>query len=218
MDERSERPDSEEGLTLIEVIAVVAVLGILALIGLPMVSCQIQKSRWSSAMNDLMKTRDLIELYEMELGRFPPSLQAAYGDRPVPDTVVYCVDPTDANKGHGNEECTFFDEDNPSGNNNHGGMPGMGYILRTVQGIAPCSNVNFAFLSCCGTEPDVVHCDEEAPSLGHPKNDEPRPCPGSGNGQRQWQRWGNGNGNGEAREMARAEPPRPRLGPRSRFR
>ena len=142
-------------------------------------------------MNDLMTTRDLIEIYEMELGSFPPSLQAAYGDRKVPDTIVYCIDVPDANKGHGNEECTFFDEDNPSGNNNHGGMPGMGYILRTIQGIAPCSNVNFAFLSCCGMEPDVVHCDEEAPSIGHPANDKPAPCPGfSGGGN------GNGGGNG----------------------
>ena len=156
------------GFSMIEIMITGAVLGVIALIVTPAINCHLQSGRVAGILEDMKHARGQVELFEMEQGRFPVDLQEAYGDKTPPHTVVYCIDPGDANAGHGNEECTFFDQGNPSGQNEHGGFPGLGYLLRTHEEIAPCKNIDFAFLSCCGQQPDIVGMDEDRDPPGHP--------------------------------------------------
>ena len=74
----------------------------------------------------------------------------------------------DANAGHGNEECSFFDPDNPSGNNNHGGLPLLGYTLRTDWDLAECADFDYAWTSCCGKELEKISYDTDFQFPGHP--------------------------------------------------
>lgn len=161
-------PHSEAGITMVEVIIILAVISILALIIMPRVLCVIEKSHMSKIASELAHARDSVEAYELELGAWPPDLSDAFGGRPVPTELVYCTDAGDGNAGHGNEWCSFFDNANPSGGNEHGGMPGVGYILATPASLATkCQNVNFIYTTCCGTDPITVHCDEDV-DIGHP--------------------------------------------------
>jgi type II secretory pathway pseudopilin PulG len=159
-----------EGITLLEVLVVIAVIGIVFTILMPRFTCMIAKGHTAEAVQDLRQARDLIETFETELGVFPSSLQEVYRDRPVPDTLVYCIDDVDHNKGHGNETCMFLDWDNPSGKNQHGGFEGIGYLLRTHENLSPCQNIDFIFTSCCGGEPHVVKIGEMKSPPGHPGN------------------------------------------------
>lgn len=172
---------AQQGMTLVEIIVALGVLSVLATIMVPFGLCQMRKAHLASVMEDLMDARAQVELYEAELGVWPPDLETAYQGQKPPTTIVYCTDDDDPNSGHGNEFCSFFDEGNPSGNNNHGGAPYVGYILSTFDGVATCANVRLAWTSCCGREPDIVAVDEDFDMPGHPGNPQ-------GNGQ------GNGRG------------------------
>jgi prepilin-type N-terminal cleavage/methylation domain-containing protein len=160
----------DRGFSMVEILVVGAIISILTLIGVPNLRCHIQKTKLQTAMNDLVDARDRVELFEMEMGHWPATLEQAYGNMKPPETVVYCTENNDGDAGHGNELCTFFDSDNPSGQNNHGGMPALGFFVRTNEGIgAPCVGISFAWLACCGAEPVEVGTDED-PNLGHPGN------------------------------------------------
>lgn len=155
------------GITILELVVVIAVLGIILTIAVPRYTCMMQKSRMASRVDDLRQARDAIEIYQVELGSFPPDLQAAFGNRQPPD-LEYCVDTPDGNSGHGNQFCTFFDPDNPSAPAPQGSALGVGYILRTRPNLAPCAGVDFVWTTCCGREPDTVHFDENGQPPGHP--------------------------------------------------
>lgn len=156
-------------MTILELIIIIAVLGIVAAIMIPRYGCAIQKSRMAEAMEDLERAKGQIEAFKAELGRFPPSLEAAYGDQRPPEDLFYCIDLGDGNAGHGNEWCSFFDPDNPSGNAPVGSLMGIGYILRTKEELAlSCQGVNFAWVTCCGREPQIAGPDDKTP--GHPGN------------------------------------------------
>ena len=167
-DPRTHASPSANGFSMIELMITAGVLGIVVLIATPVVTCNLQAGRVSGILDDMKHARGQIELFEMEQGRFPVDLQEAYGSGKPPDTVIYCIDPGDGNNGHGNEWCTFFDDGNPSGNNQHGGFPGLGYLLKTHADIAPCKDIDFAMLSCCGQQPEIVHTHEDRDPPGHP--------------------------------------------------
>lgn len=165
---RSDARSPESGITMIEVIIVLGVVSILALIVMPRVMCLIEKSKMSKMVSELAHAREAVEAYEIELGAWPPSLDDAFGGRPTPKDLIYCSATGDSNAGHGNEWCSFFDAGNPSGQNEHGGMPGVGYILATPSALAArCQNVNFFYTTCCGGDPIEVSCDDEV-DIGHP--------------------------------------------------
>jgi type II secretory pathway pseudopilin PulG len=187
------RAGLEAGVTLLETVIAVAVVGVLALITVPWMSCTFQKSHFTQVMEDLRQARALIESYEAELGAWPPDLDAAFGSRPTPDSLIYCTDLEDGNEGHGNQYCVFFDQGNPSGNNEHGGTPEAGYILRTNTDLARCANVRMAWLKCCGEEPRIVHWDETADVPGHPGIPQGSGDGGGGGGQGQGQGRGGGS-------------------------
>lgn len=159
---------SQAGFTLVEIFVGMAILSILTLILLPRGVCQIRKSQVASVLEDLRVARGQVELFELEHGRWPTTLDEAFGTQEPPDTLFYCTDENDANAGHGNETCLFFDADNPSGNNNHGGVPGGGFMLRTDFNLAQCANVDFAWTTCCGGSPDVITYDDDFELPGHP--------------------------------------------------
>ncbi|HVS12428.1 MAG TPA: prepilin-type N-terminal cleavage/methylation domain-containing protein [Thermoanaerobaculia bacterium] len=153
---------SQQGFTLLELLTAIAVIGVLAAMMMPYMRCQIAKSKYASMLEDLRHARATIEAFEAELGDWPCSLQEAFGNRPVPATLDYCSDNVDKDKGHGNEFCDFFDEENPSGSNNHGGIPGVGYRLWTTHDFASCTGVRFVWHTCCGEEPTFCTDPEEA--------------------------------------------------------
>jgi prepilin-type N-terminal cleavage/methylation domain-containing protein len=165
----------QAGVTVIEMIIAVAVVGVLALIGVPWMSCTFQKSHFVQVMEDMRQARAVVEAYEAELGGWPPNLEAAFGSRPVPKSLIYCTESNDGNEGHGNEYCTFFDHGNPSGQNQHEGTPEAGYILRTYDDLARCANVRMAWLKCCGEEPRIVSWGEDPGLPGHPSDPQGNP-------------------------------------------
>ncbi len=159
----------ELGFTLVELLVTVAVLGIIAIVILPMASCWMQGARFASIMGDFDLVRGQIELYEMETGQWPDTLEDAFpAGSAIPTTILYCTDDEDANNGHGNEDCFFYDPSNPSGKNNHGGIIGGGYLMRTIRDVAPCKNIDFIYTTCCGKEPSVQHMDDPPVKMGHP--------------------------------------------------
>jgi prepilin-type N-terminal cleavage/methylation domain-containing protein len=186
------RSSAQAGVTLIELIVTVGVLGLLATMAVPWMKCSIQKARYARVMDEMRHVRDRVEAYEAELGAWPPDLEAAMRGEPVPDSLVYCTESGDANGGHGNETCLFFDSDNPSGNNNHGGIPGAGYLLRTQDYLSDCAGVRFAWTTCCGRAPELVAWNDDTGLPGHPGN----PQGGGGNGGNGGGNGGNGNGGG----------------------
>ena len=179
---RNLRERGSSGLTLIEVILAVAVIGILALIGSKPLMCELSKSRMASKLSDLSIARDLIELHKAELGTYPGSLKTVFEGSPVPDHLIYCVDDADADAGHGNEFCTFFDPGNPGGNPPPQSAPAAGYLLLTENDLCPCKNVDFVWLSCCGMIPDIVEYGEDRDVPGHPGHGPGGPGQGQGPG------------------------------------
>ena len=157
-------------MTMIEIMVVMLIIAVLAGIMLPWVQCSFQRHKMTATMEDLRQGQTAIELFEVEHSRFPNNLEEAFGSRDPPDTIVYCFDGDDANSGHGNEICSFFDAGNPSGQNQHGGIPGIGYILRTIEEMAPCADIDFAMITCCGQEPDVFSMTDDVDVPGHPGN------------------------------------------------
>lgn len=155
------------GFTLIEVLVTVAVIGIVALVVMPRLMCHLSASKMTSKISDLNFARDLIEEHRAELGKYPGSLDVVFEESRTPLHLIYCVDDPDADAGHGNQFCTFFDPDNPGGNPPQS-APGAGYILLTENDLCPCKNVDYVWVSCCGMVPDVVEYGETKDVPGHP--------------------------------------------------
>ena len=167
----------ELGMTLIELMVAIAVITILATILYPWIGCSIERGRMTRTLEDMRRAQHAVEIFEAEMGYFPSTLEEAFGEKQPPHRLIYCVDDPDGNRGHGNEICSFFDNDNPSGQNQHGGVPGLGFLLMTYEDLAPCADINFAFMSCCGQEPEMVHVGDNT-KMGHPGN----PQSGGGGG------------------------------------
>lgn len=156
------------GLTLMETLIVAAVVGILATITVPYASCMIQRSKMASAMDDVKDARERIELFQTEMGLWPANLAEAYRNQPLPKGLLYCVESRDRNNGRGNE-CLFFDNGNPSGNNTKHDAGEVGYVLQTEDNLSPCNNVRVVWTMCCGGEPVVVPMDDDSDlPPGHP--------------------------------------------------
>ncbi len=166
---RAGRPTSD-GFTLIEILIGLTVLSILSMVLMPLATCQIRKGQIAAILEDMRHAKARVEAFELEHGRWPTSLEEAYEGQRPPDTVYYCSDEEDGNNGHGNETCTFFDAGNPSGNNNHGGIPGAGYMMRTDYELAQCANFDFAWTTCCGGAAEVITWDDDFELPGHPGN------------------------------------------------
>jgi prepilin-type N-terminal cleavage/methylation domain-containing protein len=143
---------SEAGVTLIETIVALAVVGVLALVTVPWMSCTFQKGHFSQVMEDLRLARGLVESYEAELGAWPPDLAAAFGSRPVPDSMIYCTGDGEGDEDEGGEDCAFFESNDPSV---------AGYMLSTQDQLARCVDVRMVWLQCCGEEPRIVRWGEE---------------------------------------------------------
>lgn len=167
------------GMTFIEVIIVLAVIAILAFFATPPLMCYLSQSRMASQLSDFNFARDLIEAHKAEFGKYPGSLDVAFEGSRTPTHLIYCVDDPDADAGHGNEFCTFFDPDNP------GGAPPQsaqvaGYLLFTDNDLCPCKNIDYVWTSCCGKVPDVVEYGEDVDVPGHPGHGPGGPGKGGG--------------------------------------
>lgn len=158
------------GFTLMSTIVVVAIIGILMSIAVPVAGCEIQRAKMTTVLADLSFGASLIEAFEIEHGTYPNTLEELYANGAVPADLIYCYDNPDGNSGHGNEICAFFDDVNPSGNNEHGGIPSLGFLLSTTPNLAPCKDFSFAWTYCCGREPVTVPTDEPSNMPGHPGN------------------------------------------------
>lgn len=166
----------QQGITILELLTALAVIGVLAAMLMPYMRCQIDKARYASMLEDLRHARAAIEAFEADLGAFPCSLEEVFGARPVPTSLSYCsADYNDQNKGHGNDWCDFFDEGNPSGSNNHGGQPGVGYRLWTNRDFSACTGVRFVWHTCCGEEPTFC-ADPDSGNRGHGNKDQNPDC------------------------------------------
>ena len=119
---------SQSGFSLVELLVIIAVIGIISIVIYPRITCTYEKAKLASATEDLRIARDKVEAFEIELGHFPDNLQEVFGQQEPPKTLIYCYDGEDSNNGHGNEWCSFFDNSNPSGQNQHGGVPGDGGV------------------------------------------------------------------------------------------
>jgi prepilin-type N-terminal cleavage/methylation domain-containing protein len=164
----SARLESSSGMTLMELMVSVAVVGVLAAMVVPWMSCVFTKTRMASVLQDMSSAQAQVEQFEAEYGIFPITLDEAYRGQRPPRTLKYCIEDDDSNRGHGNNYCTFFDSDNPSGQNEHGGTPGIGYRLWTNDNLANCAGVRVAWMTCCGAPPTLVGPDEEWDESPHP--------------------------------------------------
>jgi prepilin-type N-terminal cleavage/methylation domain-containing protein len=167
---------SQRGMTVLELLISIGVISILAAMMMPWARCQVAKAKYASIIEDMRHARAAIEAFEADLGSWPCSLQEAFGDKPVPRSLAYCSDDYDFNSGHGNEFCSFFDTDNPSGSNNHSGSPGIGYVVWTTADISACTGVKFVWNTCCGEEPTFCYSSEEAAKKGGGRKDTDPDC------------------------------------------
>ena len=72
---RQLRRASRDGFTLIEILLVVVIIGILAAVAVPNLAGRVGQAQASSAKQSIASIESAIDLYEMDNGRFPDSLQ-----------------------------------------------------------------------------------------------------------------------------------------------
>lgn len=72
---RQLRRASRDGFTLIEILLVVVIIGILAGVAVPKLAGRVDQARISAAKQSISAIESAIDLYEMDNGRFPDSLQ-----------------------------------------------------------------------------------------------------------------------------------------------
>jgi general secretion pathway protein G len=70
------RSHRERGFTLIEVMMVAFIVSVLAAIALPQYKNAIIQAKESTLKEDLFRFRDLIDQYQADKGKYPPSLEA----------------------------------------------------------------------------------------------------------------------------------------------
>ncbi|MEM7390840.1 MAG: type II secretion system major pseudopilin GspG [Verrucomicrobiota bacterium] len=66
----------KQGFTLIEILLVVAIIGILAALAAPKLTGKAQKAKITAASVDIKNIGTALDLYELDMGAYPPSLQA----------------------------------------------------------------------------------------------------------------------------------------------
>ena len=77
----------KKGFTLIEIMLVVAIIGLLAAMVMPKLSGRSQKARESVAKADVTVNLPLaVDLYEIDVGKFPESLDDLFDNRTDKDT------------------------------------------------------------------------------------------------------------------------------------
>jgi general secretion pathway protein G len=78
---RAERPRRARGFTLIELLVVVALIGILAGVVVGQYQRSIRKSKEAVLRENLFRTRNAINLYFADKGRYPYDLQALVDEK-----------------------------------------------------------------------------------------------------------------------------------------
>jgi len=73
---RTERPTARAGFTLIEILLVVVIIGILVGIAVPRLSGRVEQSQVAAARSTLEAIGTALDLYELDNGRYPASLEA----------------------------------------------------------------------------------------------------------------------------------------------
>ena len=74
------RRSSAGGFTLLELITVLAIIAILAAIALPQYKVAIIQAKEATLREDLYRFRDVIDQYQADKGKYPPSLEALVTD------------------------------------------------------------------------------------------------------------------------------------------
>jgi general secretion pathway protein G len=79
------------GFTLLELITVVALISILAAIALPQYKVAIIQAQEATLRENLFRFRDLIDQYQADKGKYPPSLEALVQEgylRKIPEDPI----------------------------------------------------------------------------------------------------------------------------------
>lgn len=69
------RRAARDGFTLIEILLVVVIIGILAAVAVPNLAGKVGKAQTSAAKQSIAAIESAIDMYEVDNGRFPDSLQ-----------------------------------------------------------------------------------------------------------------------------------------------
>lgn len=98
---RRRRLYAHRGFTIVELLIVIVVLGVLAAIVITNLSDVQDRANETSVTNDLKSIAKQVELYKVDIGRYPSTSQidslkirvnkAAYGVNPTGATGFYCV-------------------------------------------------------------------------------------------------------------------------------
>lgn len=107
-------PNTQQGITLIEVLIVALMISILTMMATMAVGNKIHKARLARCFADLRSVQSTIYL-DLSIDSSPPNPDTFWqnrwrGNKPGP--YFYLIDNNDADSGHGND-LDGFDEDNP---------------------------------------------------------------------------------------------------------
>ncbi len=74
MKKRQKRRNSRSGFTLIEIMLVVVIIGLLAAFAVPNIGKNLNKARINKAKGDIAGLQTAVEMYNMDVGSYPSSL------------------------------------------------------------------------------------------------------------------------------------------------